>query len=115
MEKGHEIVVITRGSIKKTQKEVFDGIKIIQAPFISLYPFYLHIHGIFVNKILRSLEPELDVVHVHSPLCPPIKTSLPVITTIHSPMLTDNRYIKTRSLYALLTKSSARFVSYPLE
>ncbi|HID25771.1 MAG TPA: glycosyltransferase family 1 protein, partial [Thermoplasmata archaeon] len=44
-----------------------------------------------------------------------IKTSLPVVTTIHTPMLSDNRYIEVSSLYSLLSKISARIVSYPVE
>jgi len=115
IEKGHKVTVITRGSWNKTQREVIDGIEVIRAPFIPIYPFYIHIHGIFVNKILKSLEPKIDIVHVHTPLPPVIKTSLPIITTIHTPMLTDNRYTKVRSIYSLLSKISARFVSYPLE
>jgi glycosyltransferase involved in cell wall biosynthesis len=114
IEKGHNVVVITRGSWRKIQKQVFDGIEIIRAPFIPIYPFYLHLHKIFVKKAFKSLESEIDIVHIHSPLPPFIKTSRPTILTIHTPMLSDNNYIKIRSIYSLLTKISARFVSYPL-
>lgn len=115
IENGHEVIVVTRGSWNKIQRQVIDGIEVIRAPFIPIYPFYIHMHGIFVNKVFKSLESEIDIVHIHTPLPPLIKTSLPVITTIHTPMLTDNQYIKLRSVYSLLTKISARFVSYPLE
>jgi len=115
IENGHEVVVITRGSWNKTQREVFDDIEVIRTPFIPIYPFYLHLHGIFLNKIFKSLESQVDIVHVHTPLPPLIKTSLPMIITVHTPMLTDNRYIKVSSIYSLFSKISARFVSYPLE
>ena len=44
IEKGHEVTVITRGSWNKTQREVINGIDVIKAPFIPLYPFYIHVH-----------------------------------------------------------------------
>ena len=115
IEKGHEVVVITRGSWRKTKRQVIDGIEVIKVPFIPIYPFYLHLHRIFVKKVFKSLESQIDIVHIHTPLPPLIKTSHPTIITIHTPMLTDNNYIEIRSIYSLLTKISARFVSYPLE
>jgi glycosyltransferase involved in cell wall biosynthesis len=115
IEVGHKVVVITRGSLTKTQKEIFDHIEVIRIPFIPIYPFYLHIHRLFVRKILKSLESEIDVVHIHTPLPPIIKTSHPIILTIHTPMLSNNNYIKITSIYSLLTKISARFISFPLE
>jgi glycosyltransferase involved in cell wall biosynthesis len=115
LEKGHEVVVITRGSFKKTQTEIFDSIEIIRAPYVPIYPFYLKIHGIFVNKVLKSLESNIDLVHIHTPLSPFVKTSLPIITTVHTPMLTDYRQVEIKSIYSLLSKISARFISYPLE
>lgn len=115
IEVGHKVVVITRGSLTKTQKEVFDNIEVIRTPFIPIYPFYLHIHSLFVKKALQSMESEIDLVHIHSPLPPNIKTIHPIILTIHTPMLSDNNYINIKSFYSLLTKISARFVSFPLE
>ena len=115
IEKGHEVAVLTRGSYKKTQKQVVDGIKVIKAPFIPLYPIYLHLHGLWMNKIFKSLESEFDIVHFHTPLPPLVKTSLPTLTTIHTPMLTDYRSVKMESLHNIFSKISARFVSYPHE
>jgi len=115
IEKGHEVVVITRGSWNKIQRQVYNGIEIIRVPFIPVYPFYLYVHGTFVNKLFKSLESQIDIVHVHTPLPPVIKTSLPIITTIHTPMLADNRYIQVSSIFSLFSKISARFISYPLE
>lgn len=112
---GHEVILITRGSFNKTQREIIEGIEVIKAPFIPIYPIYIHVHGIFVNKVFKSLESEIDLVHVHTPLPPLIKSSVPIITTVHTPMLTDNQYIKIRSIYSLFSKISARFISYPLE
>jgi len=115
MEKGHEIVVITRGSLMKTQKTVFEGIEVIKAPYIPLYPFYIKLHGISVNKIFKKIESEIDIVHIHSPLPPLIKTKKPIITTIHTPMLTDYKQVKINSIFSFFAKISANLVSYPHE
>ncbi len=115
IEKGHEVTVITRGTWSKTQKHSVDDINVIHVPFIPIYPFYLKIHGLFLNKILKSLETQIDIVHIHTPLTPIIKTSLPIITTIHTPMLTDFRQVEVKSIFSLFSKISAKVISYPLE
>jgi glycosyltransferase involved in cell wall biosynthesis len=115
IEKGHEVIVITRGNWKKTQRQVIEGIDVIRVPFVPIYPFYLKIHGIFVNKVLKSLESQIDIVHIHMPLSPLAKTSHPIITTVHTPMLTDFRQVKIKSIFSLFSKISARVISYPLE
>jgi glycosyltransferase involved in cell wall biosynthesis len=115
IEKGHEVIVITRGSWNKIQRQVIEDIDVIRVPFVPIYPFYLKIHGIFVNKVLKSLESQIDIVHIHSPLPPFVKTSHPMITTVHTPMLTDFRQVKIKSFYSLFSKISARFISFPLE
>ena len=72
IERGHEVSVITRGSTRKTIKSEVEGIDIFWAPFFPLYPFHLGIHGYFVNKIVKSLSSEVDLIHIHSPLPPPV-------------------------------------------
>jgi glycosyltransferase involved in cell wall biosynthesis len=115
IEKGHEVIVLTRSSNNKIQKQEMNGIKIIRAPFIPFYPFYLYIHGKSMNKIFKQLESDVDIVHIHSPLPSLIKTNLPTLLTIHTPMLTDYRLVKMQSFYGILSKISARIVSYPQE
>jgi len=115
LDKGHEVVIITRGPWFKFQSQVIEGIEVIRAPFIPVYPFYIKFHGLFVNKVFRSIESQIDIVHIHTPLSPLIKTQLPIVTTFHTPMLTDYRYVKVSSVFSLFSKISARFISYPLE
>jgi glycosyltransferase involved in cell wall biosynthesis len=115
IENGHKVTIITRGSWNKTHREFIDGVEVIKVQFVPIYPFYIHLHGIFVNKIFRSVEPQIDIVHIHSPLPPIIETSLPIITTVHTPMLVDFSYVKITSLYSILSKISAKLVSYSIE
>lgn len=111
-EKGHKITVITRGS-SKTEKQSTNGVEVIKAPFFPVYPFHVQVHGMFVNKIFASIESSFDILHIHTPLSPLIKTHLPIITTVHTPMLTDGRSIEKTNLRS--GKLHAKFISYPLE
>lgn len=115
IEKGHQVTVITRGSLKMTSKFLYNRIRVIKAPFLPVYPFHVHIHSISVNKLLKSLEPDLDLVHVHTPLSPMPQTSLPIITTVHTPIKTGTRFVEFLGPYSLAVKIMARFISYPLE
>lgn len=117
IKKGHTVTIITRGSSRKKQKEIIDGIEIIRAPFLPIYPLYMMIHTLFVNKLFKSLESRFDIVHIHSPLSPIVDTTLPVIATIHTPMKTDTlaSFNENRNLRTTVWKLSGRFISYPLE
>jgi glycosyltransferase involved in cell wall biosynthesis len=113
--KGHNVTVITRGGVHKTQKENFDGIELYGVPFILAYPFHVHIHGYFLKKLLKSIESNFDVIHVHTPLPPPIKSHVPILLTVHSPMLNGADAIDVTDIYSLATKFQAKFISYPIE
>ncbi len=115
IEKGCKVTVITRGDWNRTQREVIDSIEVIRVRFIPLYPIYIHLHAIFVNEIFKLLEPDIDIVHVHTPLSPFINTSLPIITTIHTPMLTDTRSIEVNDMRALIEELMGRYISFPIE
>lgn len=115
IEKGNKITVITRSSSLRSQTDHIDGIDVFWVSFIPVYPFYIHVHGIFVNRMFKRLESKFDIVHLHTPLVPLIKTSLPVVTTVHTPMLTDTRSIDVITLRSIIERLMGRFVSYPIE
>lgn len=114
IEKGHEVTVITRGSISRTKTLNFEGIRIIKPPFIPLYPFHVNIHEFFVNRLFKSLESEFDIIHFHSPLPPIIKTSLPIISTLHGSMIGNAEDMEIVDLKSFGTKILTKYVSYPL-
>ncbi|AYK15552.1 glycosyltransferase family 4 protein [Methanosarcina flavescens] len=101
--KGHQVTVITRGS-SKAQEENFEGIRLYRAPFFPLYPLHVQVHGVFVNKLFASIKSDFDVVHYHTPLPPPIKTNLPTVTTVHTPMKTDTGMVELVNPFSLAVK-----------
>ena len=48
---------------------------------------------------------------MHLPLLPPLHTRLPIIATIHSPMLADTAAIAERGLRPTLIRANARLFS----
>lgn len=113
MERGHEVTIFTRGSFK-TEIKFYEGIRVIEAAFIPFYPFHVHIHGYFLNKIYKKLENEFDLVHIHTPLTPLIKTSLPIVTTIHGSMIGNAIDLEIVDLKSLGTKVLTKYLSFPL-
>lgn len=113
IERGHEVFVITRGSLK-LETDTLEGIKIFRVPFIPLYPFHVHIHGFFLNRFFKSVESNFDLIHIHMPLTPILKTSLPIITTMHGSIIGNANSIKITDFKSLAIKILAKFVSYPL-
>lgn len=113
--KGHHVTIITRGSFSKTKEENFEGITLYRVPFLRVYPFHVHLHGIFVNKLLRSIEHKFDIIHIHSPLPPLVKSKIPVLLTIHSPMKNGASVLEVTDFFSLAIKFQAKYISYPLE
>lgn len=102
---GHSVSVITRGSWRRgVSIENIDGIKIYKIRFLPLYPLHIHIWGIFLNKFLNKLDSTFDVIHVHSPISPVVRTTHPVVLTVHSTGAGQVNWIKPVNLKQLLNK-----------
>jgi len=69
IEKGHEVVVIIRGSWRRLEREFVEDIEVIKVPFIPIYPFYLKLHGKFVNKAYHILIYIKNIYDLKSILC----------------------------------------------
>jgi glycosyltransferase involved in cell wall biosynthesis len=115
--RGHEVKVITRGNFSKYTQENIDGIKLFKAPFLPIYPLHMSLHGFFVNKLVKSIENTLEIIHLHSPLPPPVTTSLPVITTFHSPCKRafDKIYRDTKDMRSFFDQLQTMVVYPPIE
>lgn len=113
IEKGHKVTVITRGSLK-FETDIFEDINIIRVPFIKLYPFHVYIHGILLNKLFKDIEKDFNIVHLHNPLIPLIKTKLPVITTMHGSIVEHVASMELIDLKSFFSRILGRTVSYAI-
>jgi len=104
LQKGHEVTVVTRGGSEKANYENFEGIHLYRLPFYPFYPFHVNIHGMFVKKFIKSKELDFDVIHFHTPLPPVIKTRLPTITTVHTPMKIDTSMVELINPFSVAVK-----------
>lgn len=113
-QQGHHVQIITRGSLRGTQHETCERIEIWRPTFAPLYPWHVHLHSLFVSRLVARLESSVDIFHLHSPLPPIIKTRRPILLTVHTPLRADVRSIPLRDISALLVKLQAP-VSYLIE
>lgn len=111
---GHKIHIITRGGAHPTSRQQAKGITIWRPPFLPIYPFHVHLHALYVDLLFRRLEPELDLIHLHTPLVKHPRTRLPSLVTVHTPMRADVAAVSTDSLTGILARLQGP-VSYRLE
>lgn len=83
-ERGHNVTVITRGSYRGMTEASVDRIRVFRLPYLHVYPIHIKVHQVFQNLLINTLETNLDLIHVHHPLTPLFRTSLPVVVTAHS-------------------------------
>ena len=110
LDRGHRVTVITRGGTT-TERLRYDGIDVLRLPFLPIYPFHVDVHGRFVDRAIASMEDDLDVVHLHSPLPPAVDTSLPVVATVHTSVIEDTKQMQEGHLGELYQKLVARVTS----
>jgi glycosyltransferase involved in cell wall biosynthesis len=104
VKQGHQVHIVTRGNAKTTAFEEIEGIKVWRPTFIPVYPYHVHFHSLFVNKLVKDLESQVDIFQLHSPLVRAINTIKPCLVTFHSLIAISSEIIKINSINNLLTK-----------
>lgn len=104
---GHTIHIITRGGIERLSKDNIQDITLWRPRFLPVYPFHVHLHQMFTSKIVKILEDEVDLFHIHSPLSPVVSTKRPVMLTVHSAIRSDAEKTPIRDVESLLLQLQA--------
>ena len=115
IERGNNVTIITRGSKARFGQEVVEEIEVFRVPFFPVYPFHIWVHGFFIKMLFKSIGSKFDIVHMHSPLVPPIKTSVPIITTVHTPSKIDAKYHEILDFYSLAERVQSAVLYPPFE
>lgn len=76
---------------------------------MPLYPLHVHFHKFFLDRLLKTIGDQFDLVHVHSPLSPWVRTEKPVVSTIHNPLKVDIRYVEKVDLFSLALRLQLPF------
>lgn len=84
-ESGYEFHLFIRGG-RTYERETDGNVVVHRCPYFKVYPFNNHVHRFFVDRRLQEMKAELDLLHLHSPISPPLKTDLPTVATIHTPI-----------------------------
>lgn len=106
---GHQVTIITRGEPNKPEREQIDGLTVYRPRFVPVYPLHTNIHGHFVDQLIRQIDDEIDLYHVHTPLVQVPRTRKPIVATVHTPMKTDTRAVALDSMLGLMVKLQAPF------
>jgi len=107
VERGHEVTVITRGTWRKTYCEEIEGISVYRVRFIPFFPSPFKIHQIYVNKLLKSLKFDFDLIHLHGtlmPVEPVFNNSLPVVFTSHGASKKKLDFMEAKTLHFFIVK-----------
>lgn len=112
--RGHQVQVIARGDTGPLHRSEVDGITVWRPTFWPVYPWHAHLHNLFVNKLVKHLEPELDLIHLHTPLIRYPHTNLPTLVTVHTPMKAHSGSFPTTTWLGCLVKLQA-LASYGME
>ena len=114
-DRGHQLTLMTRGDCRGTREITCEGFRVIRAAFWPLYPLHVQAHRLALERTLEHLDFVPDLVHLHSPLVPPLKKKWPVVATFHSPMLTTTASLEQVGIRAALIKLMGKTTSYWIE
>jgi len=108
---GHRFTIITRGNTHNRIECEIDGIRVFGVRFLPAYPFHVSVHSLFVNRLIKSFEDEYDLIHAHSPLIPVPDSSLPIMTTVHTPMKSEAKFLKGFQPHTLASRMQIKLVT----
>jgi glycosyltransferase involved in cell wall biosynthesis len=110
--RGHDPFVLARGrSFGSWCRVDVEGIEVQRMPSFPIRPFHQHAARLVLDRWLRDGAMGAELLHVHLPLFPPLRTGLPIVATFHSPMLSDTGAIAEPGPRARAIRLNARLFS----
>jgi glycosyltransferase involved in cell wall biosynthesis len=108
--------VLAKGrSMRAWERLTVEGVPVALYPYAPVRPFHQEaIRAVLQPWLDRGAE-GADLLHLHLPLLPRLRTGLPRLVTFHSPMLSDTAAITEKGLRPALIKTNARLFSQAYE
>jgi glycosyltransferase involved in cell wall biosynthesis len=104
VERWHQVQIITRGQRGEPVREQMAEISVWRPRFFPIYPFHVHLHRLFVQRLVWRLESEIDIFHLHSPLVPPIHSKRPILVTAHTSRVGAAKVVSVTDSNSLFTR-----------
>ena len=113
--RGHEVEVLAKGdAFGEVRAELIEGVRVHHWPHRPLRPFHHAATRPLLQDLLDRLGP-IDLLHVHLPLVPLLRTEARVLVTCHGTLDADTASFTERSWRASAIRTQARLVARPLE
>lgn len=114
--RGHQVTALVPGdSWRHWGAATIDGIAVRRFPTCRVPPFHHALAFRALREWLARTADGADLLHIHLPLLPPLRTGLRTVVTVHSPMLTDSAAIAEPGVKPLLLRAQASLLSRHLE
>lgn len=113
--RGHAPMILARGDGTAWRQGEIQGIPLRHYPYLPVRPFHHTLSGIMLQRWLDDGAEGAELLHVHLPLLPPLTADLPVVVTVHSPLLADTGAIAEPGLKSAAIRLNARLVSRRFE
>ena len=114
--RGHRVTLLARGEAwGRWQALTIDDLPLKRYPWCPLPPLHHALARAGLARWLADGAGGADLLHVHLPLLPSLPTRLPVVVTVHSPMLSDSAAITEPGLKPALLRVQARLLSRRFE
>ena len=118
--RGHEVRLVARGRGPRLHEGELDGLPLLEYPDFPIPPPLHHLAArAALGRWLRAGADGAELLHLHLPLLPPLPRQappgLPLVVTVHSPMLTDSAAIGEPGLRPALLRLNARLLSWRFE
>ncbi len=112
---GVEPLIVAKGQGLRWQSLEVEGVSVRLFPYLPVRPLHQEALRLVLQRWLDQGADGCDVLHLHMPLLPPLRTPLRRVVTFHSPLLSDTAAIGEPGLKTALIKANARLVSQAYE
>jgi glycosyltransferase involved in cell wall biosynthesis len=106
---GIEPIVLAKGSnLRFWQWLLVEGVPVALYPYAPVRPFHQEAIRAVLQPWLDQGAEGAELLHLHLPLLPGLRTRLPRLVTFHSPLLADVAAIREPGLLPAMIKTNAR-------
>ena len=113
---GVEPIVIAKGkNYRFWHRLEVEGVPVALYPYAPVRPFHQEAIRAVLQPWLDKGAEGADLLHLHLPLLPRLKTPLPRLVTFHSPLLADTAAIAEPGVVTAMVKANARLFGQAYE